>query len=195
MKVNFEELKTLIEAGDEKAFSQHIYNSMEKGDLSAAVTANTSVKSDLDSEKDKHHNTALETWKSNNLDTFVEAEIKKRNPDKTPAEIELETLRKQFEDSEKARAREKLMNEAIKQANEKGLPIDLLDFFVSEDEEKTTANLAKLEEVYNKAVQASVESKFKDNGRDIQTGGSGSPTTIKSIQEMAAEHNIRNQNN
>lgn len=173
MKVNFEELKTLVEAGDEKAFTQHIFNSLEKGDLSAAITTNTAIKSDFDSEKDKHHNAALETWKSNNLDNLVEAELKKRNPDKTPAEIELETLRKQFEDSEKARAREALKNKALEIAGEKGLPKGVLDFFIGEDEEKTLANLASLETEVNAAIQAGVDAKFKANGRGVNTGASG----------------------
>lgn len=143
---------------------------------------------------DSNFTKGLTTWKEKNLDTLIDSEVSKRNPSKTPAEIALETLQKKFDDSEKARARETLMNKAIKQANEKGLPVDLLDYFVSDDEEKTTANLAKLEEVYDKSVQASVEGKFKENGRDVPPGGSGSVGTIKSITEMAAEHNIRNQN-
>lgn len=172
MKVNFEELKTLVEAGDEKAFAQHIFNSLEKGDLSAAATANAAVKSELDSEKDKHSGTALETWKAINLDSLVEEELKKRNPDKTPAELELEKLRKQFEDSEKARVREGLKNKALEIASEKGLPKGVLDFFIAEDEEKTLANLATLETEVSAAIQAGVDAKFKQNGRN-PGGGSG----------------------
>lgn len=142
---------------------------------------------------DSNFTKGLNTWKEKNLDSLVDAEVAKRNPSKTPAEIALEALQKKFDDSEKARTRETLMNKAILQANEKGLPVDLLDFFVGDDEEQTTANLAKLEEAHNKAVQASVEIKFKENGRDVNTGGSGTAGTIKTIQEMAAEHNVRNQ--
>lgn len=144
---------------------------------------------------DSNFTKGLNTWKEKNLEALVAAEVAKRNPSKTPAEIALEELQKKFDDSEKARSREKLMNQAIKQANDKGLPVDLLEFFVSDDEESTNSNLGKLEETYNKAVQAAVETKFKENGRHINNGtGSHTPGTIKSIQEMAAEHNIRNQN-
>ena len=193
MKIDFEQLKTLVESGDKTTLEAHIYKALEKEDVALVQAVNADVKSVFDAEKDKHHSKALETWKTNNLDTIVDAEVAKRNPSKSPAEIALETLQKKFDDSEKARSRETLMNKAILQANEKGLPVDLLDYFVSDDEEKTTANIAKLEEVYAKSVQASVEGKFKENGREVNTGGGGTAGTIKSIQEMAAEHNIRNQ--
>lgn len=193
MKIDFEQLKTLVESGDKTTLEAHIYKALEKEDVALVQAVNADVKSVFDAEKDKHHSKALDTWKTNNLDTLVDAEVAKRNPAKSPAEIALETLQKKFDDSEKARAREKSMNEAIIHANDKGLPVELLDYFVSDDEEVTTANLAKLEEVYAKSVQASVEGKFKENGREIDKGGSGSSTTIKSITEMAAEHNLRNQ--
>jgi len=120
---------------------------------------------------DQNFTKGLNTWKEKNLNTLIEDELKKRNPDKSPAEIEIAQLRKEIEDERKAGKREKLMNTAIKQANGKGLPVDLLDYFVSDDEEKTSANLAKLEEVYTKAVQSSVDAKFKAGGRNFNNEG------------------------
>ncbi|WP_203364723.1 DUF4355 domain-containing protein [Bacillus sp. REN10] len=188
MKVNFEELKALVEAGDESAFTQHIFKSLEKGDVLAAVTANSAVKSDLDSEKDKHHNTALETWKSNNLESLVEAELAKRNPQETEEQKRIAALEKELESQKKAAQREKLMNVAIKQATEKGLPTDIVDFFLADDEESTTANLGKLEEVYTKAVQAAVEKKFKEHGRD-PGGGNGGTDEGQYGKDLAKEFN------
>lgn len=136
----------------------------------------------------------LETWKANNLEALVSEEVAKRNPALTEEQKRIAALEKALEDQKREAQQEKLMNLAIKQATEKKLPVDLVSFFLAEDEEKTTANLAKLEETYNKALQAAVDSKFKDNGRDIQHGGGTGGGTVKSIQEMAAAHNIRNQN-
>lgn len=194
MKIDFEQLKTLVESGDKTTLEAHIYKALEKEDVALVQAVNADVKSVFDAEKDKHHSKALDTWKTNNLDTLVDAEVAKRNPAKSPVEIQLEALQKKYDDSEKAGKREKLMNKAIVQANDKGWPVELLDYFVGDDEEITTTNLAKLEEVYAKSVQASVEGKFKENGREVPPGGSGSTGTIKSITEMAAEHNLRNQN-
>lgn len=174
MKINLEELKRLVEAGDETALTNHIFTSMEKGDLKSVAATNKDVKSELDSAKDTHHSTALETWKNNNLNTLIEEEMKKRNPDKTPEQLELEKLRKEIEDEKKARSRQELSNKAIKIANEKKLPVDLVDYFLAEDEEKTTANLQKLEEVFNASLKAGVDERFKQKGRDFK-GGSNDP--------------------
>lgn len=143
---------------------------------------------------DSYFTKGLETWKSNNLEALVAEEVAKRNPAQTEEQKRIAALEKALEDQKKEAQREKLMNLAIKQANEKQLPADLVSFFLAEDEESTTANLSKLEETYTKAVQAAVEEKFKQNGRQIQQGGQqGSNVSIKSIQEMAAAHNVRNQ--
>ncbi|MED4461854.1 DUF4355 domain-containing protein [Metabacillus fastidiosus] len=189
MQVNFEELKALIEAGDKSAFIQHIFKSLEKGDILTAVTTNAAVKSDLDSEKDKHHHTALETWKSNNLEAMVEAELTKRNPQETEEQKRIAALEKELESQKKAAQKEKLMNIAMKQATDKGLPTDIVNFFLAEDEESTTANLGRFEEVYTKAVQAAVENKFKENGRDVNKGFSGSSNDGDYGKEIAKEFN------
>ena len=137
---------------------------------------------------DSNFTKGLNTWKEKNLTSLVDAELAKRNPSKTPAEIALAELQKKFDDSEKAGKRKELMNTAIKLANEKGLPVDLLDFFVSDDEEKTTANLAKLEEVYGKAVQTSVENKFKAGGRNFNNDGSNNKTDAGAYGKKIADN-------
>ena len=191
MKLDLEQLKTLVESGDKTTLESYIYKALEKGDVALVQAVNADVRSVIDAEKDKHHNKALETWKSNNLEMLIEAEVKKRNPDKTPEQIELEKLRKEIEDERNARNREKLMNEAIKQATEKGLPVDVLDFFIGDDEDTTMSNLSKLEEAFNKAVLSQVDNKFKDNGRSIEKPGNISATTTN-LSELAAQANLRN---
>lgn len=191
MKLDLEQLKNLVESGDKTTLESYIYKSLEKEDVALVQSINSDVRSVIDAEKDKHHNKALETWKSNNLEILIESEVKKRNPDKTPEQIELEKLRKEIEDERHARNHEKLMNEAIKQATEKALPVDVLDFFIGSDEATTMTNLSKLEEAFSKAVLSQVDSKFKDNGRNIEKPGSGSSTSTN-MSELAAQANLRN---
>lgn len=140
---------------------------------------------------DKHFTKGLESWKQNNLDKIVEEEVSKRNPQKSPAELEVEKLRKEIEEERKARNRESLVNKALKVADEKQLPKDVIDFFIADDEENTLANLSKLEEVYSKAVQTAVDSKFKEKGRDIEQGSFGKTGAID-INQLAQAASIRN---
>lgn len=140
---------------------------------------------------DSNFTKGLDTWKKNNLEAIIEEEVNKRNPQKTPEQIELEKLRKEIEDERKARNRESLVNKALKVADEKALPKGIIDFFIADDEENTLTNLSKLEEEYSKAVQSAVDSKFKEHGRDIDQG-SGTHSQSIDINKLAAEANIRN---
>lgn|GEM_PF-427979 len=122
---------------------------------------------------DQHFTKGIETWKANNLESLIGEEVKKRNPDKTPEQAQIEKLQKQIEDAEKARHREALVNKALKVAKEKNLPDGIIDFFIGEGEEKTLENLTKFEETYTKGVQAAVETKFKESGRHFPGNSSG----------------------
>ncbi|MRX54836.1 DUF4355 domain-containing protein [Bacillus idriensis] len=125
-------------------------------------------------ELDRYHSKSLDSWKTNNLNKLVDEEVAKRNPAKSPAELEVEKLRKEIEDERKARNRESLKNKALEVAAEKNLPKGVLDFFIGEDEEKTLANLSTFEAEVTAAIQAGVEAKFKSGGRN-PNGGSGDP--------------------
>ncbi|MCY7563819.1 DUF4355 domain-containing protein [Bacillus safensis] len=141
---------------------------------------------------DQHFTKGLETWKDNNLEKIVEEEVSKRNPSKTPEQIEVEKLRKEIEAERAARNRETLVNKALKAADEKKLPKDVIDFFIGENEDTTLENLSKLEQSFNAAVQAAVDVKFKESGREIERGnGTGNSTGNIDIRTIAQEANIR----
>ncbi|MCM3413532.1 DUF4355 domain-containing protein [Metabacillus litoralis] len=126
---------------------------------------------------DQNFTKGLNTWKEKNLDKLIDDEVKKRNPEKTPEQLEIEKLRQQIEQAEKDRNREKLVNSALKVAKEKNLPDGIIDFFIGEDEEGTNSNLTKLEEQFNAAVKSAVDLKFKSGGREVP-GGSGSEASV-----------------
>ncbi|OMP29422.1 DUF4355 domain-containing protein [Bacillus sp. I-2] len=192
--MNIEEIKQFLEQNKEneevKAFV---------GELSA-VSADK-VKGFLETEEgkkllqprlDQHFTKGLATWKDNNLEKIVEEEVSKRNPSKTPEQIEVEKLRKEIEAEKAARNRETLVNKALKAADEKKLPKDVIDFFIGENEDSTLENLSKLEESFNAAVQAAVDVKFKESGREIERGnGAGNSTGNIDIRTLAQEANIR----
>ncbi|MEH7801051.1 DUF4355 domain-containing protein [Bacillus sp. FSL W8-0645] len=192
--MNIEEIKQFLEQNKEneevKAFV---------GELSA-VSADK-VKGFLETEEgkkllqprlDSHFTKGLATWKENNLEKIVEEEVSKRNPSKTPEQLEVEKLRKEIEAEKAARNRETLVNKALKAADEKKLPKDVIDFFIGENEDSTLENLSKLEESFNAAVQAAVDGKFKESGREIERGnGAGNSTGNIDIRTIAQEANIR----
>lgn len=120
-------------------------------------------KSYLDSIKDTHFIKALDTWKKNNLNKLVEAELLKRNPQKTPEQLKLEEMEQRLNESEKQR---KLSDQKARIKGDetyKGIDSKIIDLLVNEDEEITKANLALYVEGNKPFIQAEIEKRLKDN--------------------------------
>lgn len=135
------------------------------------ITNDDGFKSFMDSEKDKHHSKALETWKSNNLKKLIDDEVKKKYPDKDPKDMELENLKIEIENMKKEKIRESLTNKALKIATEKKLPVELVDFIVGNDEETTNNNLNALVNIFQKHDEVIKTELLKNNSYTPPAGG------------------------
>ncbi|TAH79749.1 DUF4355 domain-containing protein [Bacillus subtilis] len=140
---------------------------------------------------DSHFTKGLETWKANNLDALVDAKVKELYPEETEEQKRIRKLEKELEDQKTAAQREKLLNKAVSYASEKQLPADVVEFFIGDDEESTMKNLGAFEEKYNAALQKAIESKFQENGRDVQSGSNEPTNQSLDISSLAAEASIR----
>ena len=181
--MTLQELKAFLESADGKTEEVAAYlRGLFPADLKAAQAfAETAEgKSWLDSVKDKHLQKGLETWKANNLETLLESEVKKRFPEKDPKEIEVEKLKSEITTMKTEKQREALQNKAMRLAGEKGLPLELVSFFVGENEEVTQQNLGKLEETFASAVQKSLETRLKTDSYTPPATGTGS-TGLESL--------------
>ena len=119
------------------------------------------LRSHIDSLKDKHLAKGLETFKKNNLEKLVQAELLKRNPNKTPEQLRIEELERKFEQAEKEKARFQMESKFKDTLNEKGIPSKLLDFVLSEDEETTLANITIFEDVMKSTIEKGINDKLK----------------------------------
>ena len=188
--MNFEEVREFLEseAGKTKEVTTFL-----QGIVPATVArvegfiATSEGKSWLDSAKDKHLQKGLETWKTNNLESLLDAEVKKRFPEKDPKDIEMEKLKNEIEQMKQSKEKETLTNKAMKLAGEKGLPLDLVGFFVGADEDSTTTNLKSLEDTFNASVQKGLEERLKTNGYTPPAGGEAG----KSLEDVSMEEYIK----
>lgn len=114
---------------------------------------------------DGHFTKGLDTWKANNLSKILDEEINKRFPEESEEKKMLKKIQAELETEKNARVRESLKNKAITNLTGKGIPIEFSDFFLGNDDDSTTANLAKLESIWSTSLQKAVEEKFKENGR------------------------------
>lgn len=112
---------------------------------------------------DSHFSKSLETWKSNNLDKLVNEKVKELYPEADPKDTELAAVKAELERMKSESLRKDLTNKALKIANDKGLPADLVDFFIGADEKATNANIAKFEKAFNDSVGSAVQKKLKDS--------------------------------
>jgi len=93
---------------------------------------------------DSYHTKGLKTWQEKNLEGLVSAKVKELHPDADPKDIELNKMKTMLEQMQKDTLKKDLTNKALKTAQEKKLPTDLIDYFVGNDEETTNKNLEKL---------------------------------------------------
>jgi len=122
-------------------------------------------KSFLDSAKDTHFNSALDTWKSNNLDKIVQAEMLKKNPNKTPEQLQIEDLTRKFEEEQQQRKISEQKSKLKDELRDQEVDPRIIDLLISNDETVTKANidlyLDANTKTVNKKVQKEVEDRLK----------------------------------
>ena len=119
---------------------------------------------------DQHFTKGLETWKANNLDKLVDQKVKELNPTKNPLEIKVEQLEKSLKMKE-------IKEKALEKAHKDGLPTQLVDFFLTDDSEKTEANLNIFKDVFDQHLQSKTKERLKEDGIDPK----GNPQTPKTF--------------
>ena len=186
--MNIEEVKNFIndnkESEEVKTYLQDL-NKVNVEGIEKYVTEDEEGKKWFDSVKDKHFNKALDTWKSNNLTKLIDDEVKKKFPSKDEKDIEVENLKVEIEKMKQEKIHEALTSKAIKIASDKNLPLNLVDFFIAQDEEATVNNLKVLEESFNKEVQKAVEKRLKNEGYNPPKDTSGNTLTLETIKNMS----------
>lgn len=183
IKKYFEENKDKEEV---KAFIQGL-NPVTVDKVKAFVVNDKEAKSWLDSEKDKHSSKSLETWKTNNLQKLIDEAVAKANPQETPEQKQIRELTERLNKKEADEKRQVIKNHALTHANSKKLPVDLVDYFLGDSEETTTANLTKLEEIFNKHIQTAVEQRLKGENYVPPGDGDTNTLTLDQIKNMSQE--------
>lgn len=163
-----EEVKQFLESEEGrteevgKLLSSYVPITKEK--VQEYVEKEPDAKAWIDSVKDKHLQKGLETWKSNHLETIINDEIKKRFPEKSEQELEVERLKSEINKMKLEKEKETLTNKTMQIASERNLPIELAGFFIGENEESTLENLRAFELAFQGSVQKALEERLKTNG-------------------------------
>ncbi|AFV05395.1 DUF4355 domain-containing protein [Dehalobacter sp. CF] len=183
--MTFENVKEFLESEAGKASEVTAYlqglNPLTVARVQEYIDKTPEGKSWVDSVRDKHLQKGLETWKTNNLESLLNDEIKKRFPQKDEKELEVEKLRAEIEKMKHEKQRESLTNKAIKIATEKSLPIELVDFFIGADEQTTVSNVKVFEDTFSQYVQKTVEQRLKGDGYVPPKDNDGKQGNLESL--------------
>ena len=125
----------------------------------------------LQSRLDSHFTKGLETWKTNNLkkilDDEVDKVVKERYPSETEEQKRLKQLEKEIAEEKSARKKSDLSNLAMREATSKGLPVDLISYFVQSDDVTTKEAITKYEKAWTETLNKAVDERMKKFGRKI----------------------------
>lgn len=123
---------------------------------------------------DKYHNKSLETWKNGSeFKSLLDAKIKELYPEADPKDTELAQLKAEIERMKTEAIRKDLTSQALKFANEKGLPADLVDFFIGADDKATKKNLELFEKHFSAGITDGVNKRLKDANYVPPNGDAG----------------------
>ena len=140
---NIAEIQAYIEANKDKPEVSSYIGGFITSDRVNQFLEGEDGKKILQPRLDTYHSKGLESWKTNNLNKLVDEEVNKRFPKADPRDIALAKITSDFEAMKNEASRKDLTNKALKTAQEKKLPTDLIDYFVGNDEETTNKNLEK----------------------------------------------------
>lgn len=169
MKINVEQLKTLVEAGDVSAIETHIlnealeksdiYSALEKGDVVAAAEANKDVLSELDSLKDTHHQKALEKFKKNDVPKLIkdaeDAVRKELAPEETPEQKRIRELEEAFKAEKQKSAHAQIRSKLVELASSEGIELDAA--FVNKHIDRFIPSTFEVDEHGEIVVQAVID--------------------------------------
>lgn len=148
-------------------------------------------KSFMDSEKDKHSSkaiaTALENFKTKDMQRLIDAEVLKRTGDnETPEQKQIRELQQQFEALQKEKTHAEMVSKYKDVLNEKKIPSQLIDFLLADDDDITKANIDLFENSMNLFIDSKVEERMKDTSyTPPEDKGDNKGITQDKIKEMS----------
>jgi hypothetical protein len=149
---------------------------------------------DLSKIIDERTSASINTWQKNNLDKIYAERYAKEHPEETEEQKRIKALEIKAAENEQHAKRADMRTSTLKVMQDKGLPTDVMDFFIGENEEKTLANLALLEAAFDADRKKTRTDVLKENGRTIPKTVDGADKfyTVAQMQAMSPEERYKN---
>lgn len=149
------------------------------------IETNQDGKQYLQSYGDKRVTDGIKSWKEKNLQTLINDEVlKATGKKKTPEQLKIEELEKKMLENE---ARAQKAEKVAKYKDvlvEKKIPMEMIDYFLTDDEETTNTRIDNFSTYVNDMVNSNVKEKIA-NGSYTPPGENGSgDLTVDDLAKM-----------
>lgn len=142
-------------------------------------------KSYLDSVKDKHFDKALDTWKTNNLQTIINDEVlKATGKKKTPEQLKIEELEKSFNEQKAKAERAEKVSKYKDVLAEKKIPGEMIDYFLTNDDETTNTRIDNFATYVEGIVNSSVKEKIASGSYTPPGENGAGDLTVDDLAKM-----------
>lgn len=193
--MNKKELLKLIESiGDEDQVDEVLSQSdFAKSLLTSGLTLDAfkgkindpEFKPYLDSIKDKHFDKALETWKSNNLQTIINDEVlKATGKKKSPEQLKIEELEKKMLESEAKVQRAEKVAKYKDVLAEKKIPMEMIEYFLTDNDETTNTRIDNFKTFVDDIVNTNVKEKIASGSYTPPGDNGAGDLTVDDIAKM-----------
>lgn len=169
---NFNEIPAYIEANKDSDDIKKYISGLITPDRVESFLNNDEGKKILKPKLESYFNNNLKTWQDQNLAGLVDTKVKELYPEADPKDTKIKELEDKFEKMQKDSQKKELTNKALKLAQEKKLPPELVDYFIGKDEETTKINLEALEKVFTEKVNLVAEERLKGGYKPPKNSGS-----------------------
>ncbi|WP_346962392.1 DUF4355 domain-containing protein [Clostridium sp.] len=125
------------------------------------VESNEEGKQYLQSYGDTRVTNGIKTWQDKNLQTIINDEVlKATGKKKTPEQIKIEELEKQFNEQKAKAERAETVAKYKDVLAEKKIPMEMIDYFLTDNEETTNTRIDNFNTYVNDMVNNSVKDKI-----------------------------------
>jgi hypothetical protein len=192
MDIDINEIKKFIEANKENAdVIEFTKNFVNEDNVKSYLSENENGKKLSQSLFDSKVTQGIKTWRENNEKKLIDAEVSKKVQELYPAETEEQ---KRLRDIEKANkelmakfTKSEVKNTALKFATSEKIPIDIVDFFLGDDEHSTINNLMLFKEKWEKNLSESIKQELDSKGREPNKGSTAQSASYKDKYEEAVK--------
>ena len=193
--MNIEEIKSFLEQNKEseevKGYIDTFKTPLQVDSVKDFLNSNEEGKKYLQSYGDKRVSEGIDSWKKNNLEQLVQAELLKKNPKLTPEQLEIQNIKAELEKEKGIRKRAEMVAKYKDVLVSKNIPSELTDFILAEDEEVVNANITLFENSMKNYIESQVNNRLKGSSYTPPSNGKAS-FTMEDLKNMTPEEINKN---